>query len=447
MALIAFMQAQNCTNYVGSWRHPATMQDFLTPEYYQRIACTLEAARFDMAFFDDRLAMPAIYGHSPELAIEHGIRAVKMDPTVVLMAMAMATSHLGLAATASTTYYEPFHVARQFATLDQMSGGRIGWNIVTSLNSAEAANFGRKEHLGHDDRYDRADEFMEIVTAMWNAWEPDALVLDKVSGRFADPAKVHPHTFSGQHFDIEGTFTVPRSRQGHPVLLQAGQSGRGMSFAARWAEVIFTVFPNQKVGAQKYQAFRQAIAEAGRDPDTVTITPALGVIVAETEELVAEKERLVRSLARPEDGLALLCETLNVDFSDRPVDEPFDDAQLAKMSWQSLRDKVIERSGRSNPSVRDFVIYSGRGTIDEGPNFKGTPTQVADQMEAWFGTCCDGFVLAAASVPGSYEDFARLVVPELQRRGLVREDYEHDTLRGHLGLRLPHGRPAATVTG
>ncbi|MFB7087868.1 LLM class flavin-dependent oxidoreductase [Streptomyces sp. NPDC056296] len=434
MTLIAFLQAQNCSNYVGSWRHPASTPDFLTPRYYQRIARTLEDARFDMAFFDDRLAMPEIYGHSSDLAVEHGIRAVKMDPTAVLMAMAMATTHLGLGATYSTTYYEPFHVARLFATLDQMSGGRVAWNIVTSLNDSEAANFGRDLHLGHDERYDRADEFLEIVTRMWTSWEPDALVMDKESGRFADPAKVHPTRYRGKYLQAEGTFTVPRTPQGQPVLLQAGMSGRGKAFAGRWADVVFTAFKNRDAGIANYRSVKQAVADAGRDPDQVKVTPAVGVIVAETPEQVRLKEALLRGLAREEDGLALLCEGLNVDFSDRDLDEPFSDEDLARMSWQGLRDGVLKASGKSHPTVRDFVHYSRRGTLDEAGMFIGTPEQVADQMEDWFGTCCDGFVLAAGSLPGSYEDFARLVVPELQRRGLARTDYADTTLRGNLGL-------------
>ncbi len=444
MVLIAFLQAQNCSNYVGSWRHPSSMSDFLSPDYYRRIARTLEDARFDMAFFDDRLAMPEIYGQSSDLAVEYGIRAVKLDPTAVLMAMAMDTERLGLGATYSTTYHEPFHVARLFATLDQMSRGRIAWNIVTSLNDTEAANFGRSVHLGHDERYDRADEFLEIVTQMWGAWEPDALILDKASGHFADPGKVHRTEYAGQFFNVNGTFTVPPSPQGHPVLLQAGMSGRGMAFAGRWADVVFTVFRNREAGAVDYQAIRQAVAEAGRDPDSVSITPAVGVITAETPELLAEKDTLVRACARPEDGLALLCETLNVDFSDRPIDEPFSDGELAAMSWHSLRDRVVTASGKSNPSVGDFVTHSGRGTVDEAHNFRGTPEEVADQMEDWLGTCCDGFVIAAGSVPGSYEDFARLVVPILQRRGLVRREYEGTTLRENLGLPNPAASSART---
>ena len=443
MALIAFLQAQNCSNYVGSWRALASKPDFLTADYFTRIARTLEDGRFDMAFFDDRLALPDTYGRSHDLAVRYGIRSVKMDPTVVLMAMASATRHLGLGATYSTTYYEPFPVARLFATLDLMTGGRVAWNIVTSLNGSEAANFGTRDHLGHDLRYDRADEFVDVVTAMWATWDSDALVVDKHTGLFADPEKVRRLDHDGRFFSSHGTFPVPRSPQGQPVLLQAGMSGRGMAFAGRWAEVIFTSYPNAEAGARSYRRLRQAVADAGRDPDTVTIAPAVQVITAETPELVAEKHRLLGGLARSEDGVALLCEALDTDFSGLPFDEPFTDGELAVMSWHSLRDRVITLSGKQNPSVRDFVDCSGRGTLEEGVTIAGTPDQVADTLEEWFGTCCDGFVLAAASVPGSYDDFARLVTPVLQSRGLIRHQYTGTTLRDNLGLAVPG--PARTT--
>jgi FMN-dependent oxidoreductase (nitrilotriacetate monooxygenase family) len=446
MALIAFLQAQNCSNYVGSWRAPESTEDFLTAEYFARIARTLEDGRFDMAFFDDRLAMPDIYGGNHELAVRHGIRSVKMDPTVVLMAMAAATRHLGLGATYSTTYYEPFHVARHFATLDLMTGGRVAWNIVTSLNDSEAANFGRVAHLGHDERYDRADEFVDVVTRMWGTWDPDALKVDKRTGEFADPAKVHRLDHDGRFFATHGTFPVPRSPQGQPVLLQAGMSGRGMAFAGRWADVIFTAFKDKAAGTASYRALRRAVEDAGRDPDTVVVAPAVSVITAETPELAAEKHRRLSGLARTEDGLALLCEVLNTDFSGRPLDEPFTDAELAGMSWQSLRDRVVAASGKTNPSVRDFVECSGRGRLSEMPSIVGSPDQVADTLEEWFGTCCDGFVLSAATVPASYDDFSRLVVPELQRRGLVRREYEGKTLRDNLGLTVPEPARGLPVT-
>ncbi len=438
MALIAFLQAQNCSNYVGSWRHPSSMTDFLSASYFTRIAKTLEDAAFDMAFFDDRLAMPDVYGQSHELALRHGIRSVKMDPTPILMAMAAATTHLGLGATYSTTYYEPFHVARLFATLDLMTGGRVAWNIVTSLNDSEATNFGRTGHLEHDLRYDRADEFLEIVRRMWTSWDADALVLDKETGVFADPDKVRRTTFSGKFFDVDGAFTVPRSRQGHPVLLQAGSSGRGMAFAGRWADVVFTAYSSREAGEKQYQAVKQAVADAGRDPAHVVVAPAINVITGETPELARRNFELTDALSRPEDSLALLCEVLNVDLSTRPYDEPFTDAELAAMSWQGLRDRVIQLSGTANPCVRDFVEHSGRGSLPKGDStMVGTPQQIADQLEQWFGSCCDGFVLSASSVPGTYEDFARLVVPELRRRGLVRDSYTGSTLRENLGLPAP----------
>lgn len=434
MALIAFMQAQNTSLYVGAWRHSAAMTDFLTPGYYARIARTLEDARFDMAFFDDRLAMPDIYGRSHELAVRHGIRPVKMDPTPILMAMASATTHLGLGATYSTTYHEPFHVARLFATLDLMTRGRVAWNVVTSLNDSEAANFGVSEHLEHDLRYDRADEFLEVVTDLWAAWEADAMVLDKDSGLFADPAKVHATAFAGKFFNTHGTFPVPRSPQGQPVLLQAGASGRGLRFAGRWAEVVFAAFANKESGIAQYRAIRRAVADAGRDPDRVPVVPAITVIVGETEAIAREKHQLLDALARPEDALALLCESINSDLSGRPLDEPFTDTELAKMSWQSLRDRVIRLSGKTNPAVNDFVRHAGRGALDPGSTFVGTPSQIADQMQDWFPECCDGFVISVASVPSGYEDFARLVVPELQRRGLAKTEYPGTTLRSNLGL-------------
>lgn len=437
ISLIGFLQAQNCSQYTGSWRHPASMGDFLTPAYYQRIARTLEDGLFDMAFFDDRLAMPDIYGGDHRETVANGVRPVKLDPTAVMMTMAAVTRHLGLGATYSTTYHEPYHVARLYATLDLMTHGRAAWNIVTSLNDSEAENFGREDHLEHDARYDRADEFLEAVTGLWDSWEDDAIVADRASGRFADPDKVHRLDYRGRYFKVRGPLTVPRSTQGHPVLLQAGQSGRGMAFAARWAEMVFAAYPNLEVGRKQYKGFKQAIAAAGRDPSLVKVAPAVKVFVGESESQARERYHLADSLAKPIDGLALLCETLNVDFSGRPYEQPFTDAELAAVSWQSLRDRVIQQSGKKNPSVRDFVECSGRGRLSDSPNFVGTPAQVADEMQAWFEQACDGFVLMATSTPGSYEEVVRLLVPELQRRGLYRKAYPGSTLRDTLGLPKP----------
>jgi FMN-dependent oxidoreductase (nitrilotriacetate monooxygenase family) len=441
MTLVAFLQAQNCSNYVGSWRHPATMQDYLRPEYYQRIARTLEAGCFHMAFFDDRLAMPDILGHDHAEAVRNGIRVVKLDLISILTAMGLATSKLGLGGTYSTTYYEPFHVARVFATLDHMLGGRAAWNVVTSLNDSEAHNMGADDHLEHDLRYDRADEFLEVVLSHWDSWGDDAIIQDRESGLFADATKVRRLDHKGKWFKSRGPFTVPRTPQGRPVLIQAGQSGRGKSFAARWGDLVFVIYPNMEVAKRGYRDFKEQVAASGRDPATVRICPAVYCIVGETEAAAEEKRALIDGLAKPVDGLSLLSEALNYDFASKALDDAFTDNELAGIKGlQALRDRVVSSSGKRNPTLRDFVDITGRGTIREFPVFCGTPKRVADEMQAWLeGGACDGFVLAATHMPGTYEEFVRLVVPELQRRGVFRKEFTGTTLRENLGL--PRAEP------
>ena len=439
MVLVAFLQAQNCSNFPASWRHPATMPDFMTPEYYQRIGRILEQGKFQLAFFDDRLAMPDRYGADHAAAVRAGVRVVKMDLVSIMTAMGMATSRLGIGGTYSTTYYEPFHVARVFATLDLMLRGRAAWNVVTSLNNSEAANFGHDEILAHDLRYERADEFMEMVLGQWGTWDDDAIVLDKESGVFADPAKVHPFKYEGKYLRSQGTFTVPRSPQGHPVIIQAGHSGRGRQFSARWADLVFVIFPNLETGQELYRNFKAEVVATGRDPAKVSLAPLVYPIVAETKTMAEDKAALIADLSEPIDTLALLSEALNFDFATKSIDEPFTADELENISGlHAIRDRVVRLSGKSNPTVRDFIDFSGRGTVREAPNFVGTAKDVADGMEEWFtGGACDGFVVAATHIPGSYEDFVRLVVPELQRRGLFRKDYTGSTLRENLGLEVP----------
>ena len=436
--MIAFLQAQNCSNYAASWRHRDAAPDFLTAEYYQRIARVLEAGRFDLAFFDDRLAMPDRYRDDHGDAVRHGVRVVKMDLIPLLTAMGLATKHLGIGGTYSTTYYQPFHVARVFATLDHMLGGRAAWNVVTSLNNSEASNFGLETHPEHDARYDVADEFMEAVLGHWDTWEDDAIVRDRETGVFADPAKVHRLDHRGTHFRTRGPFTVPRTPQGRPVIIQAGQSGRGRRFAARWGELIFVIYPNIDVARRSYREFKDEIARAGRAPQHVAVAPAIYCIVGETQTMAEEKAAYIEGLAHPLDSLVLLSEVMNFDFGSKGLDDPFTAEELASLSGlQAVRDRVIQASGKPNPTVRDFITYSGRGTLRELPRFIGTPKTVADGLEEWFTTgACDGFVLAATHIPGAYEDFATHVVPELQRRGLFRREYTGTTLRDNLGL--PH---------
>lgn len=438
ITMVGFLQAQNCSIAPGSWRHPANPMDFLTPDYFQRIGRVLEEGKFQLAFFDDRLAMPDIFGRDHREAVENGIRVVKMDAATILSFIACATTRLGLGATYSTTYYEPFHVARLFATLDLMTKGRTAWNIVTSLNDSEAANFGRAEHLEHDLRYDRADEFVEVVMGHWDSWEEGSIIGDKASGRFADGSRVHALNHRGKWFNSKGPLPVPRSPQGHPVLIQAGQSGRGRQFAGRWGELIFVIYPNLENGKKQYAELKQAVADAGRDPGAVKVAPACYVCVAETRAAAEAKRDFVLSLSKPVDALVLLSEVTNFDFASKDLDSEFTEEELKRISWTGFKDRVIQLSGKPNPTVRDFVHFSGRGTIKEFPIFCGTPTEVADQMEEWFtAPACDGFVLVATHMSGAFEDFARLVVPELQRRGLYHRDYEGATLRENLGLERP----------
>src|SRR3954465_14483623 len=280
MKMVGFLQAQNCSIAPGSWRHPAASTDYLGPDHFTRVARVLEEGKFHLAFFDDRLAMPDIYGRDHRAAVGNGIPVVKMDPATILAVMSGVTSRLGLGGTYSTTYYEPFHVARLFATLDLMTRGRAAWNVVTSLNDSEAQNMGRDEVSGHDERYDRADEFMEVVLGHWDAWEDDAIVQDKASGLFAHPEKVHRLDHLGRFFRSRGPFTVPRSPQGRPIIIQAGQSGRGKQFGAQWGELIFVVYPNVAAAKGDYGGFKAEVAGCGRNPEEVKITHLINTVAA-----------------------------------------------------------------------------------------------------------------------------------------------------------------------
>jgi FMN-dependent oxidoreductase (nitrilotriacetate monooxygenase family) len=435
MILVGFLQAQNCTNIASSWRHPVSRPDSWSPEFYRQIGRVLEEGRFHLGFFDDRLSMPDMYGRDHAHTVAHGIRCVKLDAVTVLTVMGMSTERLGLGATYSTTYYEPFHVARVFATLDLMTHGRAAWNVVTSLNDGEAQNMGRDEVIDHDLRYDRADEFMEIVLGHWDTWQDDAIVQDKASGLFAHPDKVRRLDYRGRYFHSRGPFTVPRSAQGQPVIIQAGQSGRGRRFGARWGEVIFVVYPNVEAGKREYAAFKAEVARAGRDPEHVKVTQLVNTVAAATRAEAEDKWAGIDRLPLEIDALSLLSEALNFDFARKGMDEAFTDAELAEMSGlQGIRDRVL--AVKKNPTVRDFITISGRGRVHNP--IVGGPKEVADRLEEWFtAPACDGFVVSATHVPGAYEDFVRHVVPELQRRGLFRREFEGTSLRENLGVPVP----------
>ena len=436
MVMVGFLQAQNCTTLASAWRHPDARSDFTSAAYYQKLGQVLEEGKFQLAFFDDRLAMPDLYGGNPAEVVANGVRVVKIDPVATMMAMGFGTKYLGIGSTASTTYYEPFDVARRFQTVDHMIGGRAAWNVVTSVNDGEAHNMGRSVHMDHDLRYDRADEFMEIVLSCWDGWEDGALVVDKTSGLFADPTKVHRLEYSGKFLSSHGTFTVPRSPQGHPVVIQAGASARGKTFSARWAETVFVAYHDLEAGKREYASLKAEIARLGRNPDLMTVNTIAYPVVAATRAEAEDKMAVIDSLYKEVDGLSLLSEALNFDFKTKAMDEAFTTEELGGMSgMQAMRDRVMQVIGR-NPTVRDFLEVTRRGRPREA--VVGSGKEVADHLEEWFeARACDGFVIAGTHMPGSFEDFVKFVVPELQRRGLYRKDYTGATLRENLGLPIP----------
>jgi FMN-dependent oxidoreductase (nitrilotriacetate monooxygenase family) len=318
-----------------------------------------------------------------------------------------------------------------------MTRGRAAWNVVTSMNDVEAQNMGLKEVLEHDARYDRADEFMHVVHGHWDTWADDALVIDKSSGRFADPEKVRRLDHHGRHFRSRGPFTVPRSPQGHPVIIQAGQSGRGRRFAARWGELIFVSNPNLEPAKRTYTELKADAASQGRNADHMKIATLCHPVVAATRAEAEDKFALIERLPLEVDSLMLLSEATNFDFGSKPLDEPFTDAELARFTGtQSGRDRVVAALGDRRPTPRDFITITRRGKLPAP--WVGDAKEVADRFEEWFSArACDGFVVGAACVPGSYEDFVGRVIPELQRRGLFPSDYRGGTLRENLGLAQP----------
>jgi FMN-dependent oxidoreductase (nitrilotriacetate monooxygenase family) len=345
----------------------------------------------------------------------------------------MGCKHLGLGATYSTTYFQPFHVARLFQSVDLMLNGRAAWNVVTSVNDNEAKNMGLDGVIAHDNRYDMADEFMEAVLGHWDSWDDDAIILDKNNGVFAKPGSVRRIDYKGQYFQTRGPFTVPRSPQGRPVIMQAGASGRGQKFAARWGELLFTAPPHLAAATAAYNSLKSAAEANGRDPNNMKIA-ALGFPIAAATKAEAEDKRaFYDTLPNEVDQLSLLSEALNYDFGSKGLDEPFTDSEMAGVSgMQTMRDRVVQ-AGYPNPTPRDFMEVTQRGRLNHA--WVGGPKEIADIMEEWFTTpACDGFVIGPSWLPGSFEDFVTHIVPELQRRGLYRKEYSGTTLRDHLGL-------------
>lgn len=418
----------------GGWRYPQSEDGWLDLDYYRRIAQVLERGRFDLAFFADILAVPNRYEGSHDSQLRYGaLGSLRLEPLQVLATMAAATRHLGLAATKSTSYYEPFDIARGIATLDHLSGGRAAWNIVTSFQDAEARNFSREQHIPRDKRYDRADEFLEVTHKLWDSWEDGALVADRRRPLFADPNRVHSILHDGEWFHVDGPLNVPRPPQGYPVLIQAGASDRGRDFAARWSDVIFVTHYSLDSAIAFAKEMKERAAKLGRNPYDLKILPGITPLVGENETIVAEKKQVLANLIEPEAGLSTLSYHLDVDLSAHPMNEPLPHLNVPGVTGHY--DEMREASDKGGLPLREVGrMYANRY---EG-EFIGTAPSIADKMQEWFEAgACDGFMIAAPWQPGGFDEFVRLIVPELQRRNLFRTQYTGKTLRDHLGLARP----------
>jgi FMN-dependent oxidoreductase (nitrilotriacetate monooxygenase family) len=416
---------------MASWRHPSAVPDgAVNLEYYQGMTRKAEAAKLDFVFFGDGLYISEK---------SHPNFLVRFEPLTLLAALAMDTTNIGLAATLSTTYSDPYTVARQFSSIDHLSNGRAGWNIVTSPLEGSAANYNKPEHPQHDLRYRMAGEFVEITKGLWDSWEDDALIRNKESGVFIDPSKMHRLDHKGEFYSVQGPLNISRSKQGAPVLIQAGSSEAGRGFAAKAADAIFTGQATSADAAGFYKDIKTRAKEAGRDPGEVLILPGCSPIVGDTPEEAEAKYQEIATLVVIDDALNYLGRYFNdMDFSPYNLDEPFPDlGDFGRNGWESTTDRIKQVAKEENLTLREMAI---RSTTPRN-EFIGTPTQVADTMQSWFEkNAADGFMLVPSVLPQGFNDFVDHVLPILKERGLFRTEYESDTFRGNLGLPKPENR-------
>ena len=424
MRLGVFVQAPG--HHVGGWRHPdAVTTGWPNLGLMQQIAATAERAKFDMFFLGDGFATG--YG-------EHPSTIGKFEPMTLLAALAMTTSRLGLAATGSTTYGEPYHLARAFASLDHISGGRAAWNVVTTAYAKSSAVFGR-EHPPHAERYAMAEEFVEACRLLWDSWDDGAFIGDKREGRFVKPGSLRIPDFRGKYFTVEGALNVPRSPQGHPVLIQAGSSGPGQALAARIADVVFTAQNDLDEALAFYKTLKAQVAGFGRTPGEVLVMPGVMPVVGRTEtEAQATFAELNRNIDTAQ-AFTVLSERLGMDMSGHPMDGPVP-TPPATEHLKSRAALLMEMARREKLTLRDlyYRVAAARGHL----LLVGTPVMIADTLQHWFEAgAADGFNVMPPFFPGQFEAFADSVVPILQERRLFRADYTGRTLRDHLGLARP----------
>ncbi len=430
-------------HHVAAWRHPGAHADAGSNfAHYVRLAQTAERGRFDLVFMADSLG---VRGSDLDALSHTATRYVaQFEPLTLLSGLAAVTERIGFVATASTSYNEPYHIARKFASLDQISGGRTGWNLVTSSNAAEALNFNRDAHLLHAERYDRAEEFVDVVRGLWNSWEDESFPRDAAAGQFLDPARMHVLDHRGRHFRVRGPLNVDRSPQGEPVVVQAGSSEAGKQLAARTAEAIFTAQITLADAVAFYDDVKGRMAQFGRAPEDLLIMPGAFPVVGRTAAEAQAKFEQLQDLIEPIVGLSLLSHMMGgVDLSAYPLDGPLPDIPQETNASKSRRALLIDLARRENLTIRQLYlrIAGARGHWQ----LIGTPAQIADALQERFEAYgADGYNIMPPFLPGSLDDFVELVIPELQRRGLFRTEYEGSSLRENLGLRRPV-HPAAAL--
>ena len=432
LKLGAFMRPVSI--HTGAWRYPGALPDanFNFPAIKSFIQ-KLERAKFDAFFMADHLAVL----NMPVNALKRSHTVTSFEPFTLLSALAAVTEHIGLMATASTTYDEPYHIARRFASLDHISGGRAGWNIVTTANPDAALNFGLDEDVDHDERYRRAREFYDVVTGLWDSFADDAFVRDVQSGIYFDPARMHVLAHKGKHLSVRGPLNIARPPQGWPVIIQAGASEMGRQLAAETAEVVFAAGGGLDAGKAFYADVKGRMKAIGRDPDTMKILPGAFVVVGESVDEARAKRAHLDSLVHYDSGIASLNGMLGYDVSGFDPDGPLPEIPPTNAS-QSARDRIVSTARRDHLTIRQLAARAGSFS---GLAFVGTPATIADEMERWlYEEGSDGFNVMFPYLPEGLDDFVDTVVPELRRRGLFRTEYEGKTLRENLGLARPANR-------
>ncbi|WP_249680495.1 LLM class flavin-dependent oxidoreductase [Roseococcus pinisoli] len=423
--------------HAAAWRHPSADPDAASKfSHYRYIAQTAEKAKLDMVFLADGVGLRT--QDRPPGALRRSHQTFELEPLTLLSALSSVTSHIGLVATASTTYNEPYHVARKWASLDHLSGGRAGWNVVTSWSEIEARNFNREKHMDYELRYERAAEFVEVVKGLWDSWEEDAPVFDKASGIMFDQSKMHTLHHKGKHFQVEGPLTIKRTPQGRPVLVQAGASEQGLEIAAASADVVYCSFFDLEPARAYYANLKGRLAKYGREPDSLKVMPGLTLFIGRTRQEAQDKFDAMNALVDPELGLSYLYQQMG-DLSAYPVDGPVPEPPDPRI--RSMAAKALALARRDNLTIRQLYtkVAAGFG----GRVFVGTPKDIVDSMEEWVEAgAADGFNLCPPVLPLGLDEFVEMVLPEMRARGLFRDEYAGPTLRENLGLVPPRHRHA-----